>query len=227
MEFNLKDQLKETEWYAEKIKNWDPAKTREGVYCDNAEILLNLIRGFKQCLKDLSEFGIDKKIEDYVDIASLKVAGNYEEIVSKYLGYPIWACDFNGFCLVGENLDEVESIDRIEQNIKRGEWTEHLIKKAKGEKINMGGWSAKRAGFESGGSNERSFNKTRRRDSDMLSFTEWRAALIGSLERDKIPYQVLDDETITAEIRGEKWIMSPEQQKENFKQYQEQFYLKI
>ena len=91
----------------------------------------------------------------------------------------------------------------------------------------MGGWSPKRAGFESGGVGERSFNKTRRRDNDILNFTEWRAALIGSLERDKIPYEVLDDETITAEIRGEKWIMSPEKQRENFKQYQEKYYLKI
>lgn len=90
----------------------------------------------------------------------------------------------------------------------------------------MGGWSAKRAGFESGGSNERSFNKQRRRD-DVLSFTEWRAALIGSLERDKIPYEVLEDETIIAVIRGEKRIMDPEQQRENFKRDQEKYYQKI
>jgi hypothetical protein len=89
----------------------------------------------------------------------------------------------------------------------------------------MGGWSAKRAGFESGGAGERSFNKTRRRD--VLNFTEWRAALIGSLERDNIPYEVLDDETIIATIKGEKRIMSPEMQRANFKRDQEKYYQKI
>lgn len=86
------------------------------------------------------------------------------------------------------------------------------------------GWSSKRAGFESGGVGERSFNKKGRRDFD---FTQWRAALIGSLERDNIPYEVLDDETIIAEFGGENRRMSPELQQENYKRDLEKHYRKI
>jgi hypothetical protein len=90
----------------------------------------------------------------------------------------------------------------------------------------MGGWSAKRAGFEGGGSGERSFQKQRLQEV-IMNFTEWRAALIGSLERDKIPYEVREDETIIATIKGEKCFMSPEQQRANFKRDQEKYYQKI
>jgi hypothetical protein len=91
----------------------------------------------------------------------------------------------------------------------------------------MGGWSPKRAGFEGGGAGERSFNQKRRREMEIMNFTEWRAALIGSLERDKIPYEVLEDETIIATIKGEKMIMDPGQQRENYKRDQEKYYQKI
>lgn len=89
----------------------------------------------------------------------------------------------------------------------------------------MPGWSSKRAGFESGGAGERSFNKGRR--GGEYNFTSWRAALIGSLERDKIPYEVLADETILAVIGGEKKRMTPELQQENYKRDKEKFYQKV
>lgn len=88
------------------------------------------------------------------------------------------------------------------------------------------GWSSKRAGFESGGAGERSFNIKRRRGNS-YNFTQWRAALIGSLERDKIPYEVLDDETIIAVIKGETKKMSPELQQENYNRDREKYYLKV
>lgn len=134
MGYALEETMKEAEQTADQIKNWNPALTRSGVYYNNAHALLNMIRDLKETIRELSFYGVEKKIEDFVDITSLHVAGNYKEIVSKYSDYPIWACDFNGWCLVGETLDEVESIDQVEQNVKRDEYTKHHISKIQKEK---------------------------------------------------------------------------------------------
>ena len=126
MGYDLKDTLIEARWYAKTINEWDPALTRAGVYYNDATSLLNLIRDLKDKLKELSFYGVEKRLDDFVNIRSLKVAGNYKEIVSKYSDYPLWACDFNGYCLVGNDLDKIESIDRIEQNVIRDEHIKHL-----------------------------------------------------------------------------------------------------
>jgi hypothetical protein len=103
---------------------------------------------------------------------------------------------------------------------------ENRNQKKRRKSIMAAGWSSKRAGFESGGAGERSFQKQRRRESE-FSFLQWRAALIGSLARDNIPYEVLDDETIIAEFGGSKRRMSPELQQENYKRDLEKYYQKI
>ena len=33
--------------------------------------------------------------------------------ITKYASYPIWACDDEGYCLVGESADEIEHINEI------------------------------------------------------------------------------------------------------------------
>jgi len=48
--------------------------------------------------------------------SDLPVSATYRDRVLKRSSYPIWACDDEGFCLVGATADEIEYIDDIEND---------------------------------------------------------------------------------------------------------------
>jgi hypothetical protein len=85
----------------QQIKNWDKKDVTE---------LHSMIRELTQSLADTEE---DVKITDVLDFTSLGVAEKYEDEVSIFSGYPIWACDKNGWCLTGETADTVAHIESI------------------------------------------------------------------------------------------------------------------
>lgn len=78
-------------------------------------------------------------------------------------------------------------------------------------------WSPKRAGFESGGCGERSFNK--RVTPRIMEFDEWRVGLLAYLSRENIPVQQMPDGTIIALYPGGKGRMTPKMQWENYERY--------
>ncbi len=48
-----------------------------------------------------------------VNGSNLPVAVKYDKIVSHNASYPIWACNDDGDCLVGDRADEIEHIEDI------------------------------------------------------------------------------------------------------------------
>lgn len=80
-------------------------------------------------------------------------------------------------------------------------------------------WTPKRAGFESGGSRTRGTGQKNRRQQDILTFSSWRAAILGSLTADNIAWRILEDGTIEADLPGGKRRMEPGLQRENFDMY--------
>ena len=85
----------------EAIHNWD---------CENIYELGALIRDAGNLLANSLA---DNRLENLIDfayrLADLPTAGIPDDIDTSY---PVWACDVQGRCLVG-NLDRVQTLDEI------------------------------------------------------------------------------------------------------------------
>ena len=99
MDIEIKNKLLEV---IRKIRTWDPEE-------DSAETLLTLCDEFDKIKPDA---GISLK--DWTDITQLGCAAEYKERVDRKLSYPIWACDFDGNCIVGTGEWYIEHIDEID-----------------------------------------------------------------------------------------------------------------
>jgi hypothetical protein len=78
----------------------------------------NNIHDLKRQLDELkNELNYDEELSDYLDVTSLP---SYPIPESRYdlAGYPIWAIDEAGFCLVGETLESVEHIAEILEHLE-------------------------------------------------------------------------------------------------------------
>ena len=79
------------------IKSWDKKNIHE----------------LKTMLDELSELieqlETNCGVEQYIDFSDLPS----EEFDNNLAGYPIWAMDKKGFCLVGTDLSDIESIEEI------------------------------------------------------------------------------------------------------------------
>lgn len=95
--------INDIEAIATEIKAWDPEK-------QSAKSLLELIAEFIDVCKNSN-----LELDECVDIKSLGVAEKYKENVLKHSDYPIWACDYDGNCLVGDKL-KIEHIDTVVAN---------------------------------------------------------------------------------------------------------------
>ena len=85
-----------------KIRTWDPEEY-------NAETLLYFCDEF-----DRIKPNPDISLSDWTDINKLGCAAKYKEHVDRKANYPIWACDFEGNCIVGICEWYIEHIDDIE-----------------------------------------------------------------------------------------------------------------
>jgi hypothetical protein len=84
------------------IRAWNPEE-------DTAETLLTLCDEFSRVKPDA-----DISLEDWTDITQLGWAAEYKRRVDKKSSYPIWACDFDGNCIVGAGEWSIEHIDEID-----------------------------------------------------------------------------------------------------------------
>ena len=48
-----------------------------------------------------------------VDMTALPHADQIPDLLQPYTSYPIWACDINGNCLVGDDADSIEHAEEI------------------------------------------------------------------------------------------------------------------
>ena len=99
MDIEIKNKLLEV---IRQIRAWD---TEE----DSAETLLILCDEF-----DLVKPNSSISLDDWTDIKQLGCAGEYKERVDKKSSYPIWACDFDGNCIIGASKWSIEHIDEID-----------------------------------------------------------------------------------------------------------------
>ena len=86
MDIEIKNKLLEM---IREIRAWDPKE-------DSAETLLTLCDEFSRVKPDA-----DISMEDWTDITQLGCAAEYKKRVDRKSSYPIWACDFDGNCIVG------------------------------------------------------------------------------------------------------------------------------
>jgi hypothetical protein len=98
MDIEIKNKLLEV---IQKIRTWDPEE-------DSAETLLTLCDEFDK----IKPAGIS--LDDWTDITQLGCAAEYKERVDRKLSYPIWACDFDGNCIVGTGEWYIEHMDEID-----------------------------------------------------------------------------------------------------------------
>jgi len=88
------------------IKTWD---------CENVEDLRGMIQEMDRRLSD-AEGGMDDELYEEIrafqdqTYTGLPTAEIPEDIDT---GYPVWACDKKGRCLVGSGMDTIETLDQI------------------------------------------------------------------------------------------------------------------
>ncbi len=85
-----------------KIRRWDPEE-------DSAATLLCLYDEF-----DRIKPNPDILLADWTDIKQIGCAAHYKKRVDRKANYPIWACDFEGNCIVGASELYIKHIDEIE-----------------------------------------------------------------------------------------------------------------
>lgn len=100
MDIEIKNQILEV---IRKIRIWDPEE-------DSATALLFFCDEFDR-IKPNPEISI----ADWTDIKQLGCAAQHKKRVDKKASYPIWACDFEGNCLVCTSELYIEHIDEIEE----------------------------------------------------------------------------------------------------------------
>jgi hypothetical protein len=99
MDIEIKNKLLEV---IREIRAWNPEE-------DSAETLLTLCDEFSRVKPDA-----DISLEDWTDITQLGCAAEYKERVDRKSSYPIWACDFDGNCIVGAGEWSIKHIDEID-----------------------------------------------------------------------------------------------------------------
>lgn len=80
------------------IKSWKP---------------FNSIHALKESIDDLKL--TEGCIEDHFDVTNLPTTKieRFAKKVQYNASYPIWSCDDDGYCLVGEQMDQIEHIYEI------------------------------------------------------------------------------------------------------------------
>lgn len=98
---------RDIEQWIEKIMTWD----REDVY-----YLRDIIRDYPKVPGVQDAFDLQAWAKDQWDHISsdLPIADEYEERAMRHATYPIWTCDQNGYCLVGDVADSIVHIDDID-----------------------------------------------------------------------------------------------------------------
>lgn len=101
--------IKDVESWIERIKSWD---------CDDVYYLRDIIRSYPSIPDTVNWQDLQSYAESQWDRISqdLPIAEEYEDRVLKHASYPIWTCDHQGYCLVGDVADSVVSIEDIENS---------------------------------------------------------------------------------------------------------------
>ena len=97
--YKKSNQQNELEKIKDAIKNWDKK---------DIEVLFNLLYDAEEICQEL-----EYEFSHEIDMSSLPVSDKFKDEVDEYSTYPIWACDDNGDCLVGESADSIENIKAI------------------------------------------------------------------------------------------------------------------
>jgi len=106
---NEKEYIIAVDEWIEKIKNWD---------CEDVYYLRDILRDYPKIPDAQNYYELQIYVENEWEKISdnLPIAEEFEDIVSKYSSYPIWTCDKNGFCLVGDVADSIVHIEYIKDN---------------------------------------------------------------------------------------------------------------
>ena len=93
----------------DEIFKWDPENDSIQDLASDLDELITLINEINKVLVHGN-----RRIDNYIDTTELGCAARFKERVNKMANYPIWACDHYGYCLIGEEMEEVKHIDEIE-----------------------------------------------------------------------------------------------------------------
>lgn len=96
---------REIEQLAEAVRGWNRTSIYE---------LRDLLRALGARLAEARESGDDvRRLDEVVDTTRLPSASLSGFGLGGYTGYPIWACDEGGRCLVGADMDDIEDAAAI------------------------------------------------------------------------------------------------------------------
>lgn len=86
-----------TDQIAEKISNWNMKDIRE----------------LRDMIRDYCEAYDNEEFPTPIDMFALPTTDNFAHEKTDIAGYPVWAVDANGDALVGEDADDIQSIENV------------------------------------------------------------------------------------------------------------------
>lgn len=93
------------QYLADSINAWNGVDVKD---------LLRTLNELRDHLSDSDEREYEyESIDDYIDLSELP--GDIPDDLEDCTGYPIWTCDSKGFCLVGQEANEIEHADSIRE----------------------------------------------------------------------------------------------------------------
>lgn len=105
MTMNTNTNAQTIEQLAEAVRGWN---------CTSIYDLRDMLRTLRDRLAEAAESGEDfRRLDEVIDTTSLPSASLSGYGLADYTDYPIWACDDEGRCLVGADMDSVESATAI------------------------------------------------------------------------------------------------------------------
>lgn len=94
--------MKQQQQLINDIKNWDKSD----------------INQLKNWLDELTEICLEnsEELQDFVAIHDLPTEDLSNFNLTEMADYPVWSCDKNGDCLVGDRMDRIENYKEILDN---------------------------------------------------------------------------------------------------------------
>lgn len=101
------------------IRNLNPETESVEILKEYLDELNEKIKEYRQSPGELDGHPAYTDEQYWVDMTSLPWSQKYKAELKddKITGYPTWACDNAGYCIVGNAADEIQHIDEIKENL--------------------------------------------------------------------------------------------------------------